>query len=344
VPLPLGSKFHEDQQMNRPLTFSRVATTTSVDETEHLFKSQLVDSRIHRVESSCDFGVEMNQVSIGSSVLSFINHKSAYEIDCGEVDDSSQVLFGIGCGVPSFTLFNGRSIDLLENAAIITRHKSLKHVRTAGSSEIVLKCQLGDLKLKLQAILDRPVTREFLAESSVSLLQGVGAQAKSTLHFVLNSIDADLTVLENPLIAANFEDLLLGLVLSMPNSYSDLLLRGETKAVPTATVSLAEEYMHAHAQLPITITDVLIHVGCSKKALYSNFRKPREYAPHEFLVRTRLGLAHEKLLNPNTLDTVTSIAYDSGFSHMGRFSEIYRKRYGVRPSGTLKRAFTERGV
>jgi hypothetical protein len=78
--------------MSCPLTFSRVATTTSVDETEQLFKSQLVDSRIHRVESSRDFGVEMNQVSIGSSVLSFINHKSTYEIDCGEVDDSSQVI------------------------------------------------------------------------------------------------------------------------------------------------------------------------------------------------------------------------------------------------------------
>ena len=96
--------------------------------------------------------------------------------------------------------------------------------------------------------------------------------------------------------------------------------------------------MASKADAPLSIADVLSHTGCSRKALFENFRRHRGYTPGEFLARERLALAHERLSEPFESDSVTSIAYASGFSHLGRFSEIYRKRYGVLPSQTLKRA------
>jgi AraC-like DNA-binding protein len=36
------------------------------------------------------------------------------------------------------------------------------------------------------------------------------------------------------------------------------------------------------------------------------------------------------------LHTVTEIAYDFGFTHMGRFAGEYRTRYGVPPHETLR--------
>ena len=96
--------------------------------------------------------------------------------------------------------------------------------------------------------------------------------------------------------------------------------------------------MAAYAASPISIADVLAHTACSRKSLFDNFRKHRGYTPGEFLAGERLALAHGRLSDPVESDSVTSIAYASGFSHMGRFSEVYRKRYGVLPSETLKRA------
>lgn len=94
----------------------------------------------------------------------------------------------------------------------------------------------------------------------------------------------------------------------------------------------------AHAGLPITIADILSQAGCSRKVLFADFRKFRGYTPGGFLATVRLRMAHDRLNNPAESDTVTSIAYESGFSHMGRFSKVYQKRYGVRASETLKRA------
>ena len=225
------------------------------------------------------------------------------------------------------------------DAAIITRKSSLKHTRRTGSREFALHCTVANVEKRLQASLDRTITKDICFASSAKLDQGAGAHGTSTLQYIIASLDSNPTLLDNELIAANFEDLILGVILASPHSYSEELLRpGKNLAVP-AKVRRAEEYMEANAYLPITLTDVISHVGCSRKAFYSNFRRFREYSPQQYLTSRRLKLAHERLSNPASTDTVTSIAYDSGFSHMGRFSAAYRKRYGVKPSDTMRQTF-----
>ena len=186
--------------------------------------------------------------------------------------------------------------------------------------------------------MDRSLSDDLIFERNVATNEAIGAHARSTLFNVLNNLDENPSLLNNPLIAANYENLLLGTLLSLPSNYSqELLAPGEKPSVPS-TVSRAEEYMASNADSPISIADVLAHTGCSRKSLFENFRKYRGYTPGEFLANERLTHAHERLSEPSESDSVTSIAYESGFSHLGRFSEVYRKRYGVRPSETLKRA------
>jgi AraC-like DNA-binding protein len=324
------------QVMNSPLAFRPIATTSSAEETEALFRGELVNSRILNAKKAATFGVEMNGISIGGSALSYIRHLSDYEIDCGDIQGQGTVILGIGCGQPSTTSLNGRRIIVTENAVVITDRSKVKHTRAVESGEVVLKSSGRDVEKKLQVLLDRSLSRELLFESSVPLDRGIGAHARSTLFYIMHSLDADPTLLDNPLISANFEDLMLGVILSLPSNYSDELLSPGKKVIAPAAVARAEEYMESSAGLPITITDVLLHTGCSRKALFANFRKFRGYSPSEFLLNARLRLAHESLSTASDLDTVTSIAYASGFSHMGRFSRIYRERYGVRPSETLK--------
>ena len=84
--------------------------------------------------------------------------------------------------------------------------------------------------------------------------------------------------------------------------------------------------------------DVLEYVGCSRSALFKNFRKFRGYTPWEFLTSRRLGIVRQRLLEAGEEESVTSIANELGFSHMGRFSQVYHKRYGEKPSATLRRA------
>ena len=324
--------------MNCPLSFNPIAATTSVDETEHLFQRKLVDSRIFNVKAKKNFGVEMNGVALGKSALSFIRHLSDYEIDCGEVDTEGSVILGIGFNRPSISSINGSRIVATEDAVVIANRSTIKHQRVKGGGEIVFRCAAEDVATRLHVSLNRPISDEIVFASSVPLDQGIGAHARSSLLYVVNALDADNTLLDHPLIAKNFEELLLGIILSLPNNFSEELSSpAGTSAVP-ARVCRAEEYIQANAGLPISIADILPQAGCSRKALFADFRKYRGYTPGEFLAGVRLRSAHDRLSNPTESDTVTSIAYEAGFSHMGRFSKVYQKHYGARPSETLRQA------
>lgn len=202
-----------------------------------------------------------------------------------------------------------------------------------------MKCPVQDVQTKIQTLLDRTISGELRFGQGLSLNQGVGAHARSTIYYLFDSLNAEPSLLDNPLIAANFEELLLGIILSMPNNYSEeLLAPGGRKLKAPSIVVRAEEFMEASAELPITIADVLAHTGGSRKAMLANFRKYRGYTPSEFLTNARLKLAHQNLCNPSPTDTVTSIAYSYGFSHLGRFARLYRERYGVSPSESLRQS------
>ena len=57
----------------------------------------------------------------------------------------------------------------------------------------------------------------------------------------------------------------------------------------------------------------------------------------EFLTEQRLQNARKKLHKSHPQASVSDIAMDCGFRHLGRFSQFYWKRFGERPSDTLRK-------
>jgi len=191
----------------------------------------------------------------------------------------------------------------------------------------------------LQSLLDRHLSRKLVLAHNIEMRNPIGIHARSTISYIMNSLDVNPELLTSPLVAANFEDLLLGVILSLPGNYSDELSNPKKLSAAPSIVTRAEAFMESRAHTPIAMSEVFTHVGASRNTLFNSFRKFRVYTPGEFLTTTRLRLAHQQLLSPAYGDSVTSIAHSFGFSHMGRFSQIYRKRYGKKPSETMRMAF-----
>ena len=146
------------------------------------------------------------------------------------------------------------------------------------------------------------------------------------------------------MLRAGFDDMLVSALLALPNNYRDELEGLPRASAAPSTVRRAEEFMEGHATKAITVSDVVAECGCGRSALYDAFRRFRGYTPMQFLVESRLKAAREALRSPSPGDTVTSIAYACGFPHLGRFSETYRRRFGERPSETLRRPHVTRAA
>ena len=113
---------------------------------------------------------------------------------------------------------------------------------------------------------------------------------------------------------------------------------GREASVGEAHVSLAEEIMRAHLDEPLTIGALAGMVGIGTRALQAAFAAHRGATPRGVLTEMRLDEAQRQLLSASPEETVTGIALDCGFTHLSRFADAYRRRFGELPSATLSRS------
>lgn len=141
--------------------------------------------------------------------------------------------------------------------------------------------------------------------------------------------------LESPMICTSFREHMFSSILGgLEHSYRSTLCKGAVDVAIPRTVRKAEEYMRVNADRPITIQLLAKEAGCSERALHNGFRRFRNKSPLSVLRDVRLERAHEDLMRAS--GSVTDVATKWGFSNLGRFSKSYIKKYGERPSHTLR--------
>ena len=116
------------------------------------------------------------------------------------------------------------------------------------------------------------------------------------------------------------------------------VLQGERAMAGDNQIRLVEEYLEAHATQPIDMQIIAKQTGHSVSSIYRAFRRYRGYTPMEFLKRIRMRLVRQNLLHAYPGSSVTTIALDCGFAHLGRFAVDYKRYFGESPSETIKRA------
>ncbi len=97
----------------------------------------------------------------------------------------------------------------------------------------------------------------------------------------------------------------------------------------------ASDYIDAHAADAPAIQDVCRAVGVSWRALDYAFREVFDVTPKQYLQATRLQGARRELYQGGPASTVTDIANNWGFWHIGKFAADYKRHFGELPSETL---------
>jgi AraC-like DNA-binding protein len=114
----------------------------------------------------------------------------------------------------------------------------------------------------------------------------------------------------------------------------------EERGLPAAwsRVRMAEELMRARSDEPLSMAAVAREVGVGLRSLQLAFMEARAMGPRDVLLRMRLERARERLQSAGPAETVTTIALDCGFAHLGRFPAAYRTAFGELPAETLARS------
>jgi len=81
--------------------------------------------------------------------------------------------------------------------------------------------------------------------------------------------------------------------------------------------------------------ELAAYAGLTTRALQQQFLKHFNTTPATYVQEQRLAAARKALRDPGTKKTVTRLASDLEFHHLGRFSTAYRRKFGESPSATL---------
>lgn len=82
----------------------------------------------------------------------------------------------------------------------------------------------------------------------------------------------------------------------------------------------------------ITLTEIEEVSGLSSRLLQLGFKERFGCGPKVWLTRLRLELAHGVLVRSGNMLSIAEVASNHGFRHQGRFSILFRSRFGYLPS------------
>ena len=105
----------------------------------------------------------------------------------------------------------------------------------------------------------------------------------------------------------------------------------------TAPLRRVEEWVATNLDRPIARADLCDVSGLQPRALTRAFSKYRGCSPMKFVRDRRLDAVQRALIGSNSDETtVTRVALDKGFAHLGRFAVDYQAAFGEHPSKTLR--------
>jgi len=275
------------------------------------------------------FNANIQVQDLGSVGLFFLKSKSFV------VKKAPQDFF-YGLTVPIGTSFHTKDVGKVQNYAsnsahILNLERPLELYNESKTQFLVAAFYRKELNTYAQNTLQKDIpdqselsSRLLCQDSSNQLLKNLarawmGATCNNNLsQLSLNTLEDDLLY--------TFIDHIHHEIAEIPSN-SKLNLR---------ILSNAEDYICANLKQKITRETLAIATGCSARTLSRYFLLKHGVGPMAFIRQRRAIQAYFELLNSQSYDTtVSEVAYNYGFGHLGKFSAYFRNTFGASPQTVL---------
>lgn len=228
------------------------------------------------------------------------------------------------------------AFDPRQLCVINAGQRHIKRWRTDGR-QIFLRIAEDRFNAVLSRMIDRPVQTPLSFDNAPMSIDGEAASLAQVVRLMFSELSRPSGAAPNQRAAASAEQLFLELMLeTIPHNYSPVLQTGSPAPRPQH-VRKAMEYLDAHAATDVTIDDIAAAADVPVRTLQRAFRQAFDVSPMTYLKHLRLDRVRARLKACDG-DGVTAIAFECGFTHLGRFARDYRLRFGETPSETLRHA------
>lgn len=208
----------------------------------------------------------------------------------------------------------------------------------------LLRISTLKMEQELAGMLHKPLDKPLIFDVIIDAEQGPTAGWWRTVqHINAELCNPDQFLYKNNAFVQNMESAMVtGLLLAQPHNYSRELHQTQQSTMP---VHLARALAFIEQNLCNTINTSAIEqaASISRNVLYASFKKHFGMSPMLYVKRKRLEASRQEILSGNGNTQITNVAYDWGFTHLGRYAQEYKRLFNETPSETLRRVREQLG-
>lgn len=206
-----------------------------------------------------------------------------------------------------------------------------------GSSLLVLRIGQPKLRAALRTLSGRYMPGDITFTDDRATLRKSTQVLRQLVQTLVARADDTSEKMSPLLIDSLTESIVVSLLTETPNSWS-AALEAPAPLLGRSRMQLAEDFIEANWDQPLTVEQIAQHASCSVRTLFKTFQTVHGIGPIVFLRKTRLEHARRMLSDPASLETVAAVGARCGFSNLGHFARYYRDHFGILPSVTLRSA------
>lgn len=278
----------------------------------------------------------MDHLRLGPISLNRLYWGAAVAVDPARLGDYYLVSMPVR-GHAGFELDGRRTEVSPRCAGVVSAAQRFRFDASADFEQLVVRIERAAVEAGWHALTGAPPARPIDFDCALPI-DGPAWQSLLPVLTLLARRTAAAPAVGAAYLDARLQDLLVAtLLLHQRHCLSDGLLPTAPCPAP-AHLRHAEDWMRDRLELPITLGDVARACGVSTRTLQAAFQSRHGLGPMQWLRAQRLQAVRDVLCAPGAARTsVAQAALRFGFTHLGEFSQAYRRRFGETARATLQR-------
>jgi AraC-like DNA-binding protein len=294
---------------------------------------------LYRLGRGSTEDAEFRRAYVNRLSFNFLHYGADVGIEAGSFETFYMVELPLaGCASISY---GSSAIESREHLGVVLSPiRPVRSTWTADCSRLMIQIPRARLESHLVEFLGVNLRSPLEFQVPLDTSTRNGAALRRMLIDLAGQIDIGPELSEIPFFPGQCERLVMTALLSLqPHNYSEALtVAAEVRPCSPGFVRRAQAYISDHFCEDISVDQIAVAAGVSTRSLFSGFKRYVGASPMSLLKQRRLQAAHDELLVPDSPKSVRAIAHRWGFTHLGRFAQEYRQRFGEAPSGTLRRS------